>query len=109
MPNILIIKIVEDNLMTYYKVNQDYSNLAAFVAALVEEKYPGQVADLYALCDSDVLKTAVDIPKTWAVGPVGGSDFRVMLKSAVTTETIIPPNGMTVGDLLDTDPVVCYV
>ena len=114
MPNILIIKVADDHLMTHFKVNGDYSELADRVTMLMDLYHPGEVADAYALCCSDKLRTAVALPKGWRTGPDDPGnpipcDFRVMLKSAVTTETILPPMGMTVEDLLDTDPVVCHV
>lgn len=109
MPNILVIKVTDDHLMTHFKANGDYSNLGAKVAEMMEEHHSGEVADAYALCDASLLQTAVALPKSWATGPVGGSDFRVMLKREVTTETILPPMGLTVGELIDSNPVVCHV
>ena len=114
MPNILVIKIANDHLMTHFKYNGDYSDLATRVATIMADYHGSATEEGYALCDSDALQAAVDLPKGWRTGvddplnPIP-CDFRLMLKSAVTTETIIPPMGMTIAELLSTDLVVCYV
>lgn len=114
MPNILIIKVADDHLMTHYKTSGDYSNLAARVATIMADNHGGAADEGYALCCAVKLRNAFDLPKGWRTGPDDPlnpipCDFRVMPKSAVTTETIIPPMDLTVDDLDPTDPVVCYV
>ena len=69
---------------------------------------PGMSAKAYAICNADEFQLKIDEGKVLGDNVAVDSDFRVILKSAVTTETIIPPSGMVEGDLLSTDEVVCY-
>ncbi len=107
--DILMIKVSDGKLITHFKFSQDYSSIADMVTAVLLRFHPGKTADAYALCDAVELQDQVDGGKTLTVGDVGGGgDFDVMLKSAVTSETIIPPDGILVSALLDGDDVRCH-
>jgi len=111
--DILIIKVSTGEVMTHFRTNQNYSEVASMVTACVLRHYPGKSATSYALCDAEEFQLKIDEGKDLDVGnpagaPLPGGDFDVRQKSAVTTQTIIPPNGMVEGDLLPTDDVVCY-
>jgi hypothetical protein len=110
MPNTLFIKTDENKLLVHFRPDQDYSDLVNRVAALMAEWHPGRTCTNYALCDSSVLDAQVEAGKDLQVGKdvsVHG-DFDVVQKQAVSGAVIIPPMGLTGGDLADTDDCVCY-
>jgi hypothetical protein len=112
MPNQLIIKIESDYFMTSFKVDQDYSNpwMQDTIDELMDEFNEGSPPAAIAIVDAAVMGAArEDLGKIFITGAAGGSDFDIIQKSALTTETAIPPEGLTLGDLADEDYVVCYV
>jgi len=111
MPNTLIIKVANDYFMTSYKVSQDYSDpwMQDKIDSLMDEFNGGTPPLAIALVDTEVMGAAqTDLNKVFAAGPAGGSDFNVIQKSSITTETAIPPEGLTLGDIADSDYVVVY-
>lgn len=108
MPNVLIIKVANNHFMSHFKVSQDYSGAQARCDDLMARHHGGAPCVGMALCDTALMGSAQDSGKHFDAGPAAGSDFDVMQKSAVTTETIIPPDGVLVGDIGDSDWVVCY-
>jgi len=109
MSNLLIISMSSNQIMTYFRPDQNYSNLAEIAEACRVQHFPLESVSKYALCDTEETERVVDGGKNLLTGSVsGGGDFSIKLKSAVTTETIIPPSGVSVADIPSTDNVVCY-
>ena len=106
--DILIIKVSDDSLLTHFRMDQNYSEVDSMVTALILRHHPGKTAAAYALADADTFQGQIDLGKTLGNTVGVDSDFNVQQKSAVTTETIIPPEGIAEVDLLGTDDVVCY-
>ncbi len=110
MSDSLLIKTNEKKLLSHFRVDQDYSDLSTKVDALITQFHPGKTASAYALVDAEDFQVAVE-GKEWVPGldcEVNG-DFNLVAKEDVLgTETIIPPAGMTEGELADTDICLCY-
>ncbi|GAG24281.1 unnamed protein product [marine sediment metagenome] len=111
MPNTLFIKLVADHIVSVYRVSQDYSDpwLQNKVDAYADEFIGGASPVGFALAHCETMAAAEATGKEYIPGPAGGGDFDVIQKSAITTETAIPPEGMTLDSLADDDYVVCYV
>ena len=109
MPNVLIIKVANDHFMSHFKFNQDYSGAQAKCDALMDRDHGGAAPVGMALCDVSVMTAAQESGKFFDAGPAAGSDFDLIQKSAITTETPILPEGLTLGDIDDADYVVVYV
>ena len=110
MPNILVIKLEANFLMTSFKVNQDYSGATASCTELIARKAPAKSLLACALCDSDEWTSLIEAgTKAFVPGEGGASDFDLKQKSAITTETIILPDGVAIEDIDASDYVVCYV
>lgn len=107
--DMLLIKVSSGEVMTHFRMDQDYSGIAGMVIACILRFYPGETATAYALCDAELFQAQVKLGKNFVKGdPAGGGDFDVRLKSAVASQTIIPPNGVSVGSIDAGDDVVCY-
>jgi hypothetical protein len=95
--------------VTHFRVDQQYSGAASIADAVGAEYFPAETVSSCALCDAGILDAQIAGGKIFLAGDVtGGGDFSIKLKSAVTTETIIPPAGVLVSDIPSTDHVVCY-
>ena len=110
MTNTLFIKLASNHIVSVYRVNQDYSDpwLQSKVDAYADEFIGGAPPVGVALAQREGFIAAEDTGKTFVPGPGGSGDFDVIQKSAITTETAIPPEGLTLGDLADDDYVVVY-
>jgi len=108
MPNVLIIKVADGHFMSSYKVSQDYSGAQAKCDDLMARHNGGNPCVGMALCDAALMSAAQESGKHFDAGPASGSDFDLIQKSAITTETAILPEGMTLDDIDDADYVVVY-
>lgn len=107
--DILIIKVSDGKLGTHFRMKQDYGVVSERVTAWLLMYHPGKTATAYALCDAIEFQAQIDAGKTLTLGDIGGGgDFDVLVKSTVTTETIIPPDGIAEGAIDSGDDVVCY-
>ena len=53
--DILIIKISDDSLLTHFRMDQDYSDIANMVIALLLRHHPGNTVASYALADANII------------------------------------------------------
>ncbi len=110
MSNVLIIKTDQNKLLSHFEVNQDYSGLATKVASLMTQFHPGRAVIGYALANAETMNSAIVAGKEWCPGvdcTIEG-DFDVLQKQNVAGKTIVPPSGMTAGDLSSTDNCLCH-
>ena len=110
MPNICFIKVSGDRILSQYREDQDYSNFGPIADAILAESNSlhedSRTMVGHACADVDALRAAHAAGAVFCDGP--DCDFDVMLKSSVTTQTIVPPEGVDVADIPDTDWVVCH-
>ena len=103
MGDILVVKTSTGKKMTNFRLDDDYVGAATIAADLVGAHYPAESLDSYALCDA-VLWESYYTPEGATEVAEG---FDIMAKSAVTTETIIAPDGVALQDIDAGDSVVC--
>lgn len=110
MPNTCFIKVSGGRILTQWRTDQNYEDFdqtALDILAYSNETHgESRTMVAHACGDSDLLKAAFDAGAEFCDGP--DCDFDVILKSAVTTETIVPPEGVIVDDIPDADYVVCH-
>ena len=100
--NKFIIRLSDNTMDTYYRVDQTYGDLADLAEARRSKNHSSLTVDFYALAKDDEVETQ-------AVGRDLDTDFDILEKQNVPgTKTMIPPDGMVEGDLIATDEVVCY-
>jgi len=111
MSNICLIKVSGDRILSQWRNDQDYDNFDQAALDILADSNEvhgdSRTMEGYACADTNILKVAVDGGALLCDGPA--CDFDVKPKSAVTSETIIPPFGVEVEDIPDADFVVCYV
>lgn len=100
--NILVVKLSDGNVMTCHRYDNDYSGGQPAVDAMVTDAHPSLTSSGHAICSAALLTQHNDS----APGANLDADINVMLKSAVTTEVIIPPVGVEASDIPLTDSVV---
>ena len=105
MPNVLIIKVAADHFMSHFKFNQDYSGAQAKCDAIMARDHGGATPVGMALCEVSAMEAS---GKVFDAGPGAGCELDLIQKSAITTETVILPEGLTLGDIDAADYVVVY-
>ena len=101
MGDILIIKMNDGKFMTHCRLDSTYGDKAALAASLVAEHHPAKAVDAYAVCECEKYERHYVAHEDICNG------IDIMAKSAVTTETIITPDGVALQDIDDADAVVC--
>lgn len=109
-PNICVIKVANGTTMALHNNTTDPetygADQTAFQAlgdALVSEHHGGSASLGTALCGAAEWRTAIEDGARDM-----DADVNVLLKSEVTTETIIPPEGVAIAAIPSSDYVVCY-